>query len=118
MHYTDTAKVMAMLNSATAKSILPRELRLRWTVKAIDEAETFYQLIALKAQTNGRPSLEGDVITDARADFGQTSAYANVSMSMNAEGARDWQRITRDNIGKSIAIVLDGYVYSFPTVQN
>ena len=118
VHYTDTAKVMAMLNSATAKSILPRELRLRWTVKAIDEAETFYQLIALKAQTNGRPSLEGDVITDARADFGQTSAYANVSMSMNAEGARDWQRITRDNIGKSIAIVLDGYVYSFPTVQN
>ena len=62
--------------------------------------------------------MEGDVITDARADFGQTSAYANVSMTMNAEGARSWQRITRDNIGKSIAIVLDGYVYSFPTVQN
>lgn len=118
VHYTDTAKVMAMLTSSTAKSILPRELRLCWTVKAIDDAETFYQLVALKAQTNGRPSLEGDVITDARADFGQTSAYANVSMSMNAEGARDWQRITRDNIGKSIAIVLDGYVYSFPTVQN
>lgn len=118
VHYTDTAKVMAMLNSSMAKSILPRELRLCWTVKAIDDAETFYQLVALKAQTNGRPSLEGDVITDARADFGQTSAYANVSMSMNAEGARDWQRITRDNIGKSIAIVLDGYVYSFPTVQN
>lgn len=118
VHYTDTAKVMAMLNSSMAKSILPRELRLCWTVKAIDGAETFYQLVALKAQTNGRPSLEGDVITDARADFGQTSAYANVSMSMNAEGARDWQRITRDNIGKSIAIVLDGYVYSFPTVQN
>ena len=118
VHYTDTAKVMAMLNSSMAKSILPRELRLCWTVKAIDDAETFYQLVALKAQTNGRPSLEGDVITDARADFGQTSAYANVSMFMNAEGARDWQRITRDNIGKSIAIVLDGYVYSFPTVQN
>ncbi len=118
VHYTDTAKVMSILNSSIAKSILPRELRLRWTVKAIDDAETYYQLVALKAQTNGRPSLEGDVITDARADFGQTSAYANVSMSMNAEGARDWQRITRDNIGKSIAIVLDGYVYSFPTVQN
>ena len=117
-HYTDTAKVMAMLNSQVAKSLLPRELRLCWTVKAIDEAEAYYQLIALKSQTSGRPSLEGDVITDARADFGQTSAYANVSMTMNAEGARDWQRITRDNIGKSIAIVLDGYVYSFPTVQN
>ena len=118
VHYTDTTKVMAMLNSQVAKSVLPRELKLCWTVKAIDEAETFYQLVALKSQTNGRPSLEGDVITDARADFGQTSAYANVSMTMNAEGARDWQRITRDNIGKSIAIVLDGYVYSFPTVQN
>ena len=118
VHYTDTAKVMAMLNSQVAKSVLPRELKLCWTVKAIDEAESFYQLVALKSQTNGRPSLEGDVITDARADFGQTSAYANVSMTMNAEGARDWQRITRDNIGKSIAIVLDGYVYSFPTVQN
>ena len=118
VHYTDTAKVMAMLNSQVAKSLLPRELRLCWTVKAIDEAESFYQLVALKSQTSGRPALEGDVITDARADFGQTSAYANVSMTMNAEGARDWQRITRDNIGKSIAIVLDGYVYSFPTVQN
>ena len=117
-HYTDTAKVMAMLNSQVAKALLPRELRLCWTVKAIDEAEAYYQLVALKSQTSGRPSLEGDVITDARADFGQTSAYANVSMTMNAEGARDWQRITRDNIGKSIAIVLDGYVYSFPTVQN
>ena len=117
-HYTDTAKVMAMLNSQVAKSILPRDLHLCWTVKAIDPAEAYYQLVALKAQTSGRPSLEGDVITDARADFGQTSAYANVSMTMNAEGARDWQRITRDNIGKSIAIVLDGYVYSFPTVQN
>ena len=117
-HYTDTAKVMAMLNSQVAKSLLPRELHLCWTVKAIDEAEAYYQLVALKSQTSGRPSLEGDVITDARADFGQTSAYANVSMTMNAEGARDWQRITRDNIGKSIAIVLDGYVYSFPTVQN
>ena len=118
VHYTDTAKVMAMLTSQVAKSVLPRELKLAWTVKAIDAAEAYYQLVALKSQANGRPSLEGDVITDARADFGQTSAYANVSMTMNAEGARDWQRITRDNIGKSIAIVLDGYVYSFPTVQN
>ena len=118
VHYTDTAKVMAMLTSQTAKSVLPRELHFGWSVKAIDEAESLYHLVALKSQTNGRPSLEGDVITDARADFGQTSAYANVSMTMNAEGARDWQRITRDNIGKSIAIVLDGYVYSFPTVQN
>ncbi|MCQ2324080.1 MAG: protein translocase subunit SecDF [Paludibacteraceae bacterium] len=118
VHYTDTAKVNDMLTSTIAKQVLPRDLRLKWTVKAIDEAGSVYQLVALKAQRDGRASLEGDVITDARADFSQLSAYANVSMSMNAEGAKAWQRITRDNIGKSIAIVLDGYVYSFPTVQN
>ena len=118
VHYTDTAKVMAVLNSQQAKQILPREVRFRWTVKAIDEANSLYQLVALKAQRDGRPSLEGDVITDARADFSQVSAYANVSMSMNAEGAKAWQRITKENIGKSVAIVLDGFVYSSPTVQN
>ena len=118
VHYTDTARVMAALTSQQAKQVLPRELRFRWTVKAIDEANSLYQLIALKAQRDGRPSLEGDVITDARADFSQVSAYANVSMSMNAEGAKAWQRITKENIGKSVAIVLDGFVYSFPTVQN
>ena len=118
VHYTDTAQVMAVLNSQQAKQILPREVRFRWTVKAIDEANSLYQLVALKAQRDGRPSLEGDVITDARADFSQVSAYANVSMSMNAEGAKAWQRITKENIGKSVAIVLDGFVYSSPTVQN
>ena len=118
VQYTDTARVNAMLNSTIAKQVLPRDLRLKWTVKAIDEQGMVYQLIALKAQRDGRASLEGDVITDARADFGQLTPYANVSMSMNAEGAKAWQRITRDNIGKSVAIVLDGYVYSFPTVQN
>ena len=118
VHYVDTAKVNAMLNSQIAKAILPRDARFYWTVKAIDEAGSYFNLVALKAQRDGRASLEGDVITDARADFSQFSAYANVSMSMNAEGAKTWQRITKDNIGKSVAIVLDGYVYSFPTVQN
>ena len=117
--YTDTAAVNSMLSSQAAKQILPRDLKVCWTVKPIDEHETMYQLIALKqVNRDGRASLEGDVITDARADFSQTSAYANVSMSMNAEGAKAWARITRENIGKSIAIVLDGYVYSYPTVQN
>ncbi len=117
-HYTDTARIMAMLTSQQAKQVLPREVRFRWTVKAIDDANSIYELLALKAQRDGRPSLEGDVITDARADFSQISAYANVSMSMNAEGAKAWQRITKENIGKSVAIVLDGFVYSFPVVQN
>ncbi|MBQ7448723.1 MAG: protein translocase subunit SecDF [Paludibacteraceae bacterium] len=117
--YVDSAAVNAMLYSQTAKSILPRDLKFAWTVKAIDATESVYQLIALRqVNRDGRASLEGDVITDARADFSQTSAYANVSMSMNAEGAKAWARITKDNIGKSIAIVLDGYVYSYPTVQN
>ncbi len=118
VHYTDTAAVTTILNSQVAKQVLPRDLRLRWTVKSVDDAEQYYQLIALKAQRDGRATMEGDVITDARADFSQTSAYANVSMSMNAEGAKAWQRVTKENIGKSIAIVLDGFVYSFPTVQN
>ena len=100
VHYVDTAKVNAMLNSQIAKAILPRDARFYWTVKAIDEANAYYQLVALKAQRDGRASLEGDVITDARADFSQFSAYANVSMSMNAEGAKTWQRLTKDNIGK------------------
>ena len=118
VRYVDTARVSEMLNSSIAKQVLPRDIRFRWTVKPIDDAESLYQLVALKAQRDGRASLEGDVITDARADFSQLSAYANVSMSMNAEGAKTWQRVTKDNIGKSIAIVLDGFVYSFPTVQN
>ncbi len=118
VHYTDTAKVNEMLSSTIAKQVLPRDVRFVWTVKALDDAESLYQLVALKAQRDGRASLEGDVITDARADFQQTSAYASVSMSMNAEGAKAWARITKENIGKSIAIVLDGFAYSYPTVQN
>lgn len=116
--YTDTASVNQMLNGSIAKQLLPRDLKFVWTVKAIDEDGLIFQLVALKSQRDGRASLEGDVITDATADFSQLSAYANVSMEMNAEGAKAWARITKDNIGKSIAIVLDGYVYSFPTVQN
>ncbi len=117
--YVDSVAVNEMLYSQTAKTILPRDLKFAWTVKPVDAAESVYQLIALKqVNRDGRASLEGDVITDARADFSQTSAYANVSMSMNAEGAKAWARITKENVGKSIAIVLDGYVYSYPTVQN
>ena len=78
-----------------------------------------FELIAIKVTNrDARAPLAGDVITDARADFGQGSAYANVSMSMNAEGAKTWARMTKDNIGKCIAIVLDGYVYSYPRVNS
>jgi len=101
------------------REVLPRDLGLRWTVKALDTNGEIFQLIAIKVTNrDGRAPLAGNVITDARADFSQTSAYANVSMTMNAEGAKTWARMTKDNIGKCIAISLDGYIYSFPTVNG
>ena len=114
VHYSDTAKVMAMLNSQIAKSVLPRDLRFGWTVKPVDDRG----VIALKAQRNGRASLEGDVITDARAEYSQVGTSAEVSMAMNSEGSKKWQQLTKENVGKCVAIVLDGYVYSFPRVQT
>jgi len=114
----DTAQVNAYLATKQVKELLPRDLGFRWGVKAIDKKGEIFQLYAIKiTNRDGRAPLAGDVITDARADFSQTSAYANVSMSMNAEGSKTWARMTKDNIGKSIAIVLDGYVYSAPTVN-
>ena len=94
------------------------ELKLSWTRKA--EENGFYSLVALKDYSaNGKPALDGKVVVDARPMFSQTaSASASVQMTMNNEGARDWRRITRENKERSVAIVLDGYVYSFPTVQN
>lgn len=115
----DTAKINAYFATKQVKEILPRDLGLRWTVKALDTKGEIFQLIAIKiTNRDGRAPLGGDVITDARADFSQTSAYANVSMTMNAEGAKTWARMTKDNIGKCIAIALDGYIYSFPTVNT
>ena len=116
-HYRDTAIVMAMLNSDYAKSLLPRDLKFAWTVHAIDYEDSKYQLIALRSNV-GEPSMKGDVITEAHADLDSRYERASVSITMNSEGARRWQLFTRNNIGKAIAIVLDGYVYSFPTVQN
>jgi len=115
----DTAQINAYFSTKQVKEVLPRDLGLRWSVKAIDKKGEIFQLIAIKiTNRDGRAPLGGDVITDARADFSQTSAYANVSMSMNAEGSKTWARMTKDNIGKSIAIALDGYIYSFPTVNT
>ena len=118
---TDTTQINRFLEMRQVRDVLPRNLRLKWTVKSIDEKGKFFQLIAIRAtMRDGRlgPALEGDVITDARADIQQGSAYSSVSMSMNNEGARVWARLTKDNIGRSIAIVLDNYVYSFPTVNT
>ena len=115
----DMVLVDQYLSMRQVKDVLPRQLLTRWSVKPVDEKEEFFELIALKITTrDGRPPLEGDVVTDARDDFGQNSAYAEVSMTMNAEGAKKWARLTKDNIGKSIAIVLDNRVYSFPRVND
>ena len=118
-HSKDTAAINAYFAMKQIKELLPRDLGLRWTVKPLSAKSEIFQLIAIKVTNrDGRAPLGGDVITDARADFAQTSAYANVSMTMNAEGSKTWARMTKDNIGKSIAIALDGYIYSFPTVNG
>ena len=97
----DTAQINTYFKIKQVKEVLPRDLGLRWSVKAIDKKGEIYQLIAIKiTNRDGRAPLGGDVITDARADFSQTSAYANVSMSMNAEGSKTWARMTKDNINK------------------
>ncbi len=120
-HSRDMAKIDEYLNMRQVKDILPRNLSLKWGVKAIDEQENFYYLYAIKVTNrDGTPALGGDVITDAVADFSQTPGRSEqqVSMSMNAEGAKSWARLTKENIGKSIAIVLDDLVYSAPRVND
>ncbi|MCF8359023.1 MAG: protein translocase subunit SecDF [Prolixibacteraceae bacterium] len=118
-HFGDTAQVNKYLHMPQVKALLPRDLKFAWTQKPFDENENFFQLIALKITTrDGQAPLDGGVITDARQDFGQGRASAEVNMNMNSEGAKIWARMTKDNIGKSIAIVLDDYVVSFPTVQT
>ncbi|MDH6304973.1 SecD/SecF fusion protein [Parabacteroides sp. PF5-5] len=120
-HTKDRAKIDEYLSMRQVKDILPRNLSLKWGVKAIDEKELYYQLYAIKVTNrDGSPALGGDVVTDAVADFSQTAGRSEqqVSMSMNAEGAKAWARLTKDNIGKSIAIVLDELVYSAPRVND
>ena len=119
----DTATVNKYLKMEQIRSIFPRRMKFAWTVKTITlgqegNQKEFLQLIALKSARDGRPALNGDVITDARVEYGQNQATAEVSMTMNGEGAAIWKRLTKQNIGHPIAIVLDGYVYSFPNVQN
>ncbi len=118
-HAKDTSIVNRYLSMKQVQEVLPPNLGLRWSVKPLSEKEQIYELIAIKyTNRDRRAPLEGGVITDARDDFGQNSAFAEVSMSMNAEGAKTWARMTKDNVGKSIAIALDGYIYSYPTVNG
>ncbi|MDR1120909.1 MAG: protein translocase subunit SecDF [Dysgonamonadaceae bacterium] len=120
-HYRDTATVNKYLALTQVKDLLPRNLVFRWSVKSSDAKDQYYQLVALKAvnlRGKSKPSLEGNVIKDAVADFAPNSSKYEVSMSMNSEGAKKWALLTKENIKRCIAIVLDDQVYSFPTVQN
>ncbi len=119
--FRDTALVNHYLNLPQVQQLFPRNVKFLWGVKPPrwDASESFYELHAIKVTSrDGRPPLDGEVVTDARVDFGQAQATAEVNMAMNAEGARIWARLTRDNVGQSIAIVLDDYVYSAPRVNQ
>ncbi|HET6556968.1 MAG TPA: protein translocase subunit SecD, partial [Prolixibacteraceae bacterium] len=118
-HFKDTANVNAYLNMDQVKALMPRNLSFKWTAKAVDANENLFNLIAIKVTgRDGRAPLEGDVITDARQDFADMGSTPEVSMTMNSEGSKVWARLTKDNVGKSIAIVLDGYVRSYPNVNT
>ena len=116
----DTAKVNRYL--AQTADIFPSEFRPMWSVKPSEmfASDNVYELIAIKASSrDGKAPLDGGVVTDARVDYdSRRGGEPGVSMTMNAEGANTWARLTKENIGKQIAIVLDGTVYSYPTVQG
>jgi len=117
----DTARVNSYLSMNQIKSMFPRELKFYWSQNPYkyDETNTLYELHSIKVTTrDGRAPLTGDVVTSARPSTGVTGTDIKVDFSMNAEGAKIWQRMTRDNIGRCIAVVLDDYVRSYPRVQN
>lgn len=117
----DTAEVNKIIYSALAKQILPADCRLLWSAKPADgiQAKNIYELHAIKVTTtNGRAPIEGDVVIDAKDQFNNITGSPEVSMTMNSDGARRWAALTKANVGKAIAIVLDGTVYSAPRVNG
>ena len=117
----DTAAVNKIIYSALAKQVLPSDCRLLWSAKPADgiQAKNIFELHAIKVTTtNGRAPIEGDVVTDAKDQFNNLTGQPEVSMTMNSDGARRWAALTKANVGKAIAIVLDGTVYSAPRVNG
>ena len=117
----DTAEVNKIIYSALAKQILPADCRLLWSAKPADgvQAKNIYELHAIKVTTtNGRAPIEGDVVIDAKDQFNNLTGSPEVSMTMNSDGARRWAALTKANVGKAIAIVLDGTVYFAPRVNG
>ena len=118
-HYSDTSKVNKYLAMPQVKALFPAEFRPMWTVKAAAMDENIFERVAIKAvSADGKAPLDGGYVTDARVQFGTTAGTPEVSMSMNGEGAGIWARLTGDNVGKQVAIVLDGMVYSYPRVNG
>ena len=118
----DTAKVNRYLSMPQVAEIFPAEFRPMWSVKPSEmfEADNIFELVAIKSTSrDGKAKLDGGVVTDARVVYDHgTNGEPSVSMSMNAEGANIWARMTGDNVGRQIAIVLDGMVYSYPNVNS
>ena len=117
----DTAAINKLIYSKLAKQVLPSDVKLLWGAKPADglSVKNIFELYALKiTTTTGRAPLEGDVITDAKDQFDQVTGQPQVSMTMNTDGARRWAALTKANIDKAIAIVLDGVVYSAPRVKG
>jgi SecD/SecF fusion protein len=115
---SDTAQVMAYLRSPEIRLLFPENLGFAWTAKPEQEGSDLLTLIAIKLTPNRQAPLTGEVIEDARQDFNPDDGRPMVTMRMNPEGARIWKRLTTDYLGKSIAVTLDGYVYTYPTVQS
>ncbi len=119
--YADTAKINRWLSLPQVESLFPAEFKPMWTVQPSSyiPGDNTYELVAIKATSrDGKAPLDGGVVTDARVQYGNSGGNPEVSMSMNAEGANIWARMTKDNIGRQIAIVLDGMVYSYPRVNS
>ena len=117
--YADTALVNKYLALPQIKEIFPKEFQAMWTVKPSDQIPggNYFELVAIKNRNNKAP-LDGEVVTEARVQYGEGGSRPEVSMSMNKDGAQTWAHLTKDNIGRQVAIVLDGMVYSYPTVQS
>ncbi|MFI3259763.1 MAG: protein translocase subunit SecDF [Rikenellaceae bacterium] len=115
----DMAKVEEYLAMPEVREMLPADVDFKWAIKGDDYADGRYMLYAIRVERlDGKAPLDGGVVTDAREMYSQTGAQAEVSMSMNSTGIQEWARLTGDNIGRCIAIVLDGYVYSAPVVNS
>ncbi|MCQ2144134.1 MAG: protein translocase subunit SecDF [Bacteroidales bacterium] len=120
-NYTDTARINRWLNDPQVEALFPAEFKPMWSVHPSSYIgnDNIYELIAIKATSrDGKAPLDGGVVTDARVQYGNQGGSPEVGMTMNAEGANIWARMTKDNIGKQIAIVLDGMVYSYPVVNT